>query len=102
MGDCLLGTLMAGKDKFYFTANADGIVVAKKFYPIEMLLFTLNVSDVAEYDTIPSPFSSYLNATDRRDLVAQANISAEDNDFIKLYKLAGLKLQPAPFTIKQA
>ncbi len=101
MDECLLGNLIAGNNKYYFTANPDGIATAREKHSLEMLLFTLNDNGMAEYDGIPEPFANFLNAVDRKDLIKLADIKDDDGDYEKLYKLAGLRLKPAPFTIKR-
>ena len=102
IGECWLGTLIRGENKYLFRANSEGIVLARRYHPIEMLLFVLNDNGEGKYDNIPGPFADYLGALDRRDLVEQAHIEDGDDDYLRLYKLAGLTLKPAPFTIKQA
>ena len=102
IGEYLLGNLLAGNSKYYFTANAEGIDRARQKHPIEMLLFQLNDNGMAEYDKLPELFAKYINAADRKDLMQLSGINSTDSDYEKLYKLAGLTLEPAPFIIKQA
>ncbi len=89
-------------NNYYFTADESNIQVAFKKYPIDMMLFSLNKAQTKEYKYVPQNFLQYLEATAREDLRLKADIKDEDSEFVKLYKLAGLKICPENFGIRQA
>ena len=100
--DIELGYLITRDGKYVFCANGDEVVRAKREYELDMLLFDLNERGMTTFDTIPYPFSTFMAGTSRGDLVKQAGIKDSDTDFIRLYKLAGLKLMRQNFSIAQA
>lgn len=101
IGDITLGYLCEKNEGYMFHASSDSIKEATKNYPIKMKFFTLNKSGINEYPKIPNHFIQYLENVDRIDIVEKAGIVDGDSDFIKLYKVAGLKCQPINFKISQ-
>lgn len=100
--DIELGYLSARGGKYIFYANGDEVVRARREYELDMLLFDLNDRGMTIFDTIPYPFSKFMAGTGRADLIKKAGIKESDDDFIRLYKLAGLKLMRQNFSIAQA
>lgn len=100
--DIILGYLVESGDDYAFYSNADGIARAKYEYPLDMMLFRLKERGVSEYDNIPYPFSSFMSGTYREDLMIKANIHPSDSDFVRLFKLAGLKMTQQNFQIYRA
>ena len=100
--DIELGYLMERNGKYVFCANVKEVERARKEYPLDMILFDLNEGGMTVYDTIPYPFSNFMSGTHREDLMIKAGIKSTDSDFVRLYKLAGLKLIRQNFDIHQA
>lgn len=97
--DIELGYLIERSNKYVFCANVKEVERARKEYPLDMILFDLNEGGMTVYDTIPYPFSTFMSGTYRPDLMKDAGIKDTDRDFIRLYKLAGLKLIRQNFNI---
>lgn len=100
--DIELGYLMERNGRYVFYANGDEVVRAKKEYPLDMLLFKLNEKGMVAYDIMPYPFSTFLSGTFREDLMVKAGINQTDRDFVRLYKLAKLKIVRQNFDIHVA
>ena len=96
-----LGYLVEGTHCFKFVADEDVIVYLKNENPLAMLMFKLNKSGKQEYEYIPAPFSRFLAAKNRKDIIEKANIQEEDSQFECLYKLAGLDMMEINFKIHQ-
>lgn len=96
-----LGYLIEDKTNFIFHADKEGIEKATKFSVIKMKFFTLNRSGMQKYYEIPNHFVQYLDCLEREEIIYQANIKDSDSLFIKLYKIAGLTLNPINFSISQ-
>ena len=100
--DICLGYLTEDCGRYVFYSQAEGIAKAKYEYPLEMMLFRLNASGVCKYETIPYPFSSFMAGTYREDLMLKAGINPLDSEFVRLYKLAGLRMTHQNFQIYRA
>lgn len=96
-----LGYLKRIGNKYAFVSNASEIKNAKQSYPFDMKLFKLCDSGAMSFDNIPYPFSEYLSCCDRPDIKDKAGIVDTDDEFEKLYKIAGLEIERVHFTIKQ-
>ena len=69
---------------------------AKKEYPFNMREYKLGLSGYYY------PIDNYFNAINRGDIIKEAGITQTDSVFEKLYKVAGLSIQPINgFYIKQ-
>jgi hypothetical protein len=99
--DCDLGYLKRVEGKYSFFANASGIKSAKEKYPYDMKLFNLCEAGAVLLDEIPYPYTEYLSCCDRLDIKNKAKILDSDDNFEKLYKIAGLEIERVHFTIKQ-
>ncbi|MBQ8615414.1 MAG: hypothetical protein IJ415_02490 [Clostridia bacterium] len=96
-----LGYLIETDLGFEFVANKDGVLKAEKENSIVMIMFKLNKTGTNTYSQIPEPFSKFLISNTRKDLIEKANISEQDSQFEKLYKLAGLDMMQINFKIHQ-
>lgn len=96
-----LGYLKRMGNKYTFFANASAIRDAKKAYPFDMKLFKLCESGAIQLDSIPYPYTEYITCCRRQDIKDKAGISDSDDDFDKLYKVAGLEMERVHFSIKQ-
>lgn len=96
-----LGYLSDYNGKYMFNANSEIINKAKEQYPIDMLLFSLNTTGMETYNELPYPFTQFMSGVVRADIINKAKILDEDTDFMKLFKLAGLKLMRENFEIHQ-
>ena len=85
-----LGYLEEGAGEYLFYANIKEIEACKKEDPITMLLFKLPDGIVCHLKEIPYVYREYLNGADREDITEKANISNDDSDFVKLYKIASI------------
>ena len=100
--DIELGYLMERNGKYVFYANGDEVLRAKKEYPLDMVLFKLNDKGMKSFDNIPYPFSTFVSGTYREDIMRKANIETTDSDFVRLYKVANLKIMRQNFDIHVA
>lgn len=89
-------------DKYLFCANGDEVNRAKRKYPIDMMLFTLNPTGMSVYEDIPYPFSSFIDGTYRPDIIRSAGIGDSDDNFTRLCKLATIPLMRENFEIHVA
>ncbi len=98
--DLILGYLAEEEGRYAFYADSKAFKQAKKD---SVLIFPISINEagVEFYDNIPYPFSSFISATEREDLVKQAKIKPTDTLFEKLYKLAGLDAEHSLFYMKQ-
>lgn len=96
-----LGYLTCQNDKFKFVAFEEEIKKAKEENPLAMMMFKLNQTGSKTYVSIPAPFSRFLIARSRKDLMEKANLCETDSQFEALYKLAGLKMMEINFKIHQ-
>lgn len=100
--DIELGYLMKKGDKYLFCANGNEVNRAKLEYPIDMLMFDLNATGMKVYESIPYPFSSFLDSTHRGDLMESCGIEESDDDFTRLCKLSTLNIMRENFDIHLA
>lgn len=101
LNDIDLGFLVEGTNCFNFVAYEDAIAYLKKENPFAMLMFKLNKSGEKIYEYIPAPFSRFLVAKNRKDIIEKAGIKEMDSQFECLYKLAGLNMMEINFKIHQ-
>lgn len=96
-----LGYLVEGTHCFKFVADKDVIAHLEEENPLAMLMFKLNKCGEQEYEYIPAPFSRFLAAKNRKDIIEKADIKETDSQFDCLYKLAGLDMMEINFKIHQ-
>ena len=94
-----LGYLCKDKMGFCFYADETKIKKVQKKYPILMKMYTLNVSGAEIYARLPNLFANFLPSKERVDLITKAGIIDSEDEFEKLYKLAGLKIININFKI---
>lgn len=76
------------KDELTVIDNKDNIDKAKQVYPLNMREYRNGLSGYVY------PIENYFNAVNRSDIIKEANIKESDSIFTKLYKVAGLELEP--------
>ena len=94
-----LGYLCRDEMGFRFFADETRIKRVQKRYPILMKMYTLNVSGAEIYARLPNLFANFIPSKERTDIITKAGIVDSDDDFEKLYKLAGLNLVNINFKI---
>ena len=76
--------------------NKENIIKAKQAYPLNMREYRKGLSGFVY------PIENYFNAVNRSDIIKEAGIKESDSIFTKLYKVAGLEIDPINgFYIKQ-
>lgn len=98
--DLELGCLFKINNEIMFSADEQAIQKMEENNPIATTFFKLNKQGQQKYQIIPEPFSFFLSNT-RKDIIEKANIQEEDDEFEKLFKIAGLNLMPQIFRIYQ-
>ena len=68
--------------------NKENIEKARKMYPLNMREYRKGLSGYVY------PIENYFNALNRNDIILEAKINESDRVFEKLYKVAGLNIQP--------
>ena len=96
-----LGYLTETNQGFEFVAYENNIELAEKENLIVMNMFKVNKCGKKTYSAIPEPFSRFIVSEARHDLIEKANIKIEDNQFARLFKLAGLNMVQINFKIHQ-
>jgi len=96
-----LGFLVKEQSDFIFIANESNIKLAYKKYPLLMRMFTLNEKGKKDYKFLPYPFSLVRDSFLRSDIIIKADLKEDDDDFVKLFKVAGLDLEIPNFIICQ-
>ena len=96
-----LGYLCKEEKWFRFYADEENIKKLKKKCPILMKTYTLNVSGAEIYARMPDLFSKFIPSNERVDLLNKAGVVDGDDDFEKLYKLAGLNMVSINFKISK-
>ena len=99
-GNFDLGYLSFENEKYKFFADSKNFKEALKIYPI-IQNFSLNSSGIGVYEKLPYPFTNYISALSREDIVLSAKILETDTLFEKLYKLASLNHEHELFWISQ-
>ena len=94
-----LGYLCREEQGFRFYANEQSIRKIAQKNPILMRTFSLNISGNELYMNIPNLFSQFIPSKERVDLIKKAEIIETDDEFEKLYKIAGLNLVAINFKI---
>ena len=94
-----LGFLCRNEQGFCFVANETAIKKLQQKNPMLMKTFSLNLSGAEVYSKLPYLFSQFIPSNERVDLLNKAEIVEQDDDFDKLYKLAGLNLMNINFKI---
>ena len=94
-----LGFLCRDEHGFCFVANETAIKKLQQKNPILMKTFSLNLSGAEIYSNLPCLFSQFIPSKERVDLLNKAGIIEGDDDFAKIYKLAGLNLININFKI---
>ena len=68
--------------------NEKEIKTAKEKYPFNMREYKNGISGFVY------PIENYFNAINRKDIIKEANIKETDTVFEKIYKVAGLEIEP--------
>lgn len=76
------------RNGIFVSDNEEAILKAKELYPLNMRAYKKGLSNYVY------PLETYFNAFNRRDIVDEAKINDSDSAFIKLYKVAGLDMEP--------
>ena len=97
--DLELGYLTKKDDLFVWVPNTKDLQTFFTDYSAMSDMFFLNSEHPQTYDVIPPHFDEYLEGANRSDLAKKANISASDDDFTKLCKLATLTFFGQDFII---
>ena len=101
LDDIDLGYLTKSEDLFQFVADEVAIKEAEQTNPLAMKLFKLNRKGKMFFDELPNVFRKFLVSNLRKDIISKADIIEEDNDFERLFKLAGLNMMNITFKIHQ-
>ena len=96
-----LGYLVQTDQSYLFIANEDGVNEAITTNPVAMKFFNLNKIGEKSYQQIPHLFAQFLLASSRNDLCEKAKFNETDDEFEKLFKLAGLNIMQINFKIHQ-
>jgi len=76
------------KNGLFVIDNKKNIEEATKLYPLNMRAYKKGLSGFVY------PLETFFNAFNRKDIIKEANIIEADNIFEKLYKVAGLNIEP--------
>ena len=99
LNDRCLGYLEEGNGEYLFYANVKEIEICKNEDPITMLLFKMPSEIVCHLKEIPFVYKEYLIGAEREDIIQNAKITNDDNDFVKLYKIASINPNVINFKI---
>lgn len=97
--DLDLGDLSYQNSGYLWTPNVNNIDLAITKYPLNMEMFFLPIK-TTHYKNVPAHYIDFLESADREDLANKAGIEEDDQDFVKLYKLAYLEFFGVDFIIK--
>ena len=85
--DLVLADILEG-DGILVKHNQESINKAQRLYPLNMREYRPGLSGYV------LPLETIFNAFNRNDIIKEANIKENDSVFEKLYKVAGLDIEP--------
>lgn len=95
----LLGSLTKGSGGFVYNSNTQGELEFKN-NTVSSAFYELYNSKNAQLKELPAFLQEYLQMTKNDFFITHAEISLQDDDFTKLYKLSKLRFDDMGFYIK--